>query len=156
MISIRLALWAALAGGLIPVMAVLNGRLGRALGNSLHAPVILMVVGLLTSLAICLALTYRLPDLGSLTSSQPIDYVGGLIVCFYVVSATLLAPRLGVGNFILFAVVAQIVTSALIDHFGLLGVLVREISWTRLFGILIVIAGLIITQMSKTEIIASN
>lgn len=115
-----------------------------------------MVVGLLTSLAICLALTYKLPDLSILALSQPIDYAGGLIVCFYVVSATLLAPRLGVGNFILFAVIAQIITSALIDHFGLLGVMVRELSWTRFFGIMIVIAGLIITQMTKTVTIANN
>lgn len=39
--STRLLLWAAAAGALIPVMAVLNSRLGKAIGEGLHAPVVL-------------------------------------------------------------------------------------------------------------------
>ena len=151
MLSLRFALWAAAAGALIPIMAVLNARLGRTLGEPLHAPVVLFSVGLVALLVAALALTQAFPNLSNLSEAQPIDFAGGLIVGFYVLSATLVAPRIGVGNFILFAVVAQIVCATLVDQFGLFGAVVREASWTRIGGIAILIVGLVITQISATS-----
>ena len=145
----RYALWAALAGGLIPIMAVLNARLGRALGEAFHAPMILFVVALSASVLVGLSTKPVMPNLGGLLDASPIDLIGGLIVCFYVLSATLLAPKLGVGNFIMFAVVAQVITSAVIDHFGLLGVVVCEINAMRILGIAVLILGLVITQIAN-------
>ncbi|PRY99600.1 transporter family-2 protein [Jezberella montanilacus] len=149
MLFIKYALWAALAGGLIPVMAVLNAKLGATLGNPLHAPVILMLVGLLVAISISLILTSKLPNVRALGSVNPMYLLGGFFVCFYVVSATLLSPRIGVGNFILFAVCTQIVVSAAIDHFGLFGAAVREVSLARLGGLALVITGLITSQLAK-------
>jgi len=151
MISVRFALWSAAAGALIPVMAVLNARLGRSLGDPLHAPVILFGVGLLACVAVSLALTGALPTPAKLASVQPADLAGGLIVAFYVVSATLVAPRFGVGNLILFAMIAQIVFSAAIDHFGLLGVPVRPVSVMRIGGLMLMTAGLVITQFANSR-----
>jgi transporter family-2 protein len=78
--------------------------------------------------------------------------LGGLIVSFYVISATLLAPRIGVANFIVCAVCAQIIVSVLIDNYGLLGATVRPVSLMRLGGVGVLIAGLIITQLSDVQI----
>ena len=147
--TIRFALWAALAGGLIPIMAVLNARLGKALGESFHAPMILFVVAFTASVVIGLCTKPVMPNFSGLLDARPIDWMGGLIVCFYVLSATLLAPKLGVGNFIMFAVVAQVIISAVIDHFGLLGVMVREINALRLLGIAVLVLGLVITQIAN-------
>jgi IS5 family transposase len=61
--------------------------------------------------------------------------LAGLIVSFYVFSVTLLVPRIRVAATILFAVSAQVVTSALIDQFGLLGMQVRTASSVRALGI---------------------
>jgi transporter family-2 protein len=132
-------------------MGVLNARLGRALGEPLHAPVVLLIIAFGASLVLSLSLTQSLPNISNLSVAQPIDFAGGLIVCFYVLSATLLAPRLGIGNFILYAVVTQTITSAVIDHFGLFGVLVREVSFKRMVGIVIVIVGLVITQWASNQ-----
>ena len=144
----RLALWAALAGGLIPLMAVINARLGKSLGDALFAPMVLFLLALSLSVGLALVLSSSRLDWNALSQAQPIDFAGGLIVCFYVVSATLLAPRMGVGNFILFAVVAQIVVATCIDHFGLLGAAVRELSTVRAIGIGLLISGLFVTQWS--------
>jgi len=154
--SLRFALWAALAGGLIPIMAVLNARLGKAIGDPLHAPVILTIVAFCASLLVSLFLTQSLPDITRLSQAEPADFAGGFIVCFYVLSATLLAPKIGIGNFILFAVVTQTVTSAVIDHFGLFGALIHEVSLKRALGIALVIAGLVVTQMASNQDAASN
>ena len=149
--SLRFALWAAAAGALIPVMAVLNGRLGRGLGEPLHAPVILFVVGLLACVATALLSTRTLPNPVMLADVNALNLAGGLIVAFYVISATLLAPRFGVGNFILFAMVAQIIVSALIDHFGWFGVTPRPVNLMRAGGITLLLVGLLITQLANNK-----
>ena len=77
--------------------------------------------------------------------------MGGLIVGFYVISATLLAPKIGIGNFIVCAVSAQIITSVLIDNFGLLGAVIRPVSMMRLIGIVLLLVGLAITQIADLK-----
>lgn len=46
MMDTKYVVWAALAGGLIPVMCVVNARLGVTLGNPLQAPVVLLLIAL--------------------------------------------------------------------------------------------------------------
>ncbi len=123
--SLKFALWASAAGALIPVMAVLNARLGEHIDEPLHASFILFIVGCLCCGALALLATGSLPDPSVLTKANPAYLLGGFIVAFYVVSATLVAPRFGVANFILFAVVAQITVSVVIDHLGLFGMTSR-------------------------------
>lgn len=151
MTPVRLLIWAALAGAFIPVMAILNGRLGKSMGEALHASVILFGVGFLFCLTVALVLTKSLPHATDLANAKPIEYLGGFIVGFYVISATLLAPRIGLANFIVCAVSAQIIISVVIDHFGLLGAMARPVSVTRLVGIGLLIAGIIVTQISDNS-----
>ncbi len=61
---------------------------------------------------------------------------------------TLLAPRFGIGNAILLVMTAQIFTSALIDHFGLLGAAIRPVTAPRIAGLVIMLAGLALTQLA--------
>jgi transporter family-2 protein len=143
--------WGFVAGAFIPVMAILNARLGRALGEPLHASVFLMCVGLIAAVLCAAFLTKGLPDLGRLGSARPADYLGGLVVAFYVVSATLLAPRMGVGNFIICAVSAQILSAVVIDHFGLFGAAVRPLDLVRTGGILLLLAGVLVTQLGNQK-----
>ena len=151
MTSLRLLIWAALAGAFIPVMAILNGRLGKSMGEALHASIILFGVGFLFCLTVSLFVTKSLPQFADLTNGKPIEYLGGFIVGFYVISATLLAPRIGLANFIVCAVSAQIIISVLIDHYGLLGATIRPVSMTRLIGVALLIAGIIVTQISDSS-----
>lgn len=148
MLSVRLLIWAAVAGSFIPVMAILNGRLGRSIGQSLHAPVILFAVGLIFCVICSYTFTKSLPTFETMKSAQPVEHVGGLIVAFYVTSATLLAPRIGVANFIICAVAAQIAFSLAIDHFGLFGAAVRVVSIQKMLGVGLLIIGLFVSQMA--------
>ena len=145
------AIWAAAAGALIPVMAVLNARLGRTLGEAMHAPIVLFVVGLTTAVIIGLLATGRLPNFSLLAQSAAIDFSGGLIVVGYVISVTLLAPRFGVGNAILFVMTAQVITSAAIDHYGLFGVIARPVGGVRMLGLVVMLAGLFIAQLAQSK-----
>jgi transporter family-2 protein len=152
MSSVSYALWAFAAGALIPLMAILNAGLARAAGGQVQATVILFATGLIASLLFAVITAVRLPHLQALVRVAPHQYAGGIIVGFYVLSITFLAPRFGVGNAILFAVTAQLITSALIDHFALAGAAVRPLTMMRAVGLLIVITGVVITQISDRQI----
>lgn len=142
------ALWSVAAGALIPVMAVLNGRLGRILGAPSHAAMVLFAVAFVLTGVVSLTGTGRLPSLAAMSEARLIDLGGGLIVGFYVLSITVLAPRFGVGNAILFVMTAQIFTSAAIDHFALFGAAARPITFMRSLGLLVLLIGLTISQLA--------
>lgn len=144
------ALWAAAAGALIPVMAGLNGALGRALGSAPAAAVVLFAVGLAAS-ALLLVLTGGVSALGNITQAAPRAFLGGVIVAFYIVCVTYLAPRFGVANTILFVMVAQVFTSSAIDHFGAFGAVLRPVGPIRVAGLFILLTGLATTQLGSAK-----
>ena len=126
-------------------MAALNGGLGRAIGSSAWAAVILFVVGLGASLAVAVVGSGA-PSLSLLRAARPEHFTGGFVVAFYVLTATYLAPRFGVAPTILCVVTAQIVTAALIGHYGWLGAPVQPVDSKRAAGLVLMIVGLLLTQ----------
>src|ERR1700733_10603936 len=154
MSSVSYALWAFAAGALIPLMGLLGAGVARTVGGQIQATVILLATGLAASLLLALMSAVRLPDLHALARVAPYQYAGGLIVGFYVLSITFLAPRFGVGNAILFVVTAQLITSALMDHYALAGAALRPLTMMRAVGLLIVIIGVVVTQISDRPISA--
>lgn len=152
MLTVYYAIWAFAAGALIPLMAILNAGLARTTGGHVQATVILFATGLIASLLLAVTTAVRVPDLHALVRVAPQQYAGGVIVGFYILSITFLAPRFGVGNAILFPVTAQLITSALIDHFALAGATPRPLTTVRTVGLFIVIAGVVITQISDRHL----
>lgn len=135
------AVWAAIAGALIPVMAALQGTLGRTIQSPLHAS--LIAVGM-AFLAVGLVVAVFRPPLpaGSLfASAPPLAWVGGLAMGFYALSATFVTPHFGVGNFVMCVVVAQLVMSTLIDQFGLFGAPVYPVDLKRAAGLALLAGG---------------
>ncbi len=150
------ALWAFAAGAVIPVMATFNAQLARSIGSAPAAVLILLFVGLLGATAYQLSTRTPLPAVSTLLNAQGYFYTGGLLVVFYMISVTLLIPKFGVGNTILFVVCAQMCSSALIDHWGLFGVPVRPISWLRFAGLLVILAGLVMVQLGAVKSTATQ
>jgi transporter family-2 protein len=149
MINIKYLVWALLAGSFIPLVGILNGRAGRALGDSLQASVVLFTVTLVLAVAVAVLLGRGLPGLADIARLQPVEYGGGLIVAFYVLSATILANKIGVANFIVLAVSGQIIFSLMIDHFGLFGAPVRPVNLLQVGGAALLLVGLVTTQLAN-------
>jgi transporter family-2 protein len=146
--DIRYFVWAAVAGMFIPVMAMLNGKLGRGLGDPLYA--VMITLGLaFVIFSLCAFFWSDVPlALSSFQTTEPSHYLGGFIVGFYVISATLLAPRMGVANFIMMAVSSQMIFAVIIDHWGLFGAAIRPLSVMRCVGVAVLIAGVVIIQLA--------
>ena len=89
------------------------------------------------------------PDFHSYGQLKGIEYFAGFVVAFYVLSATVLAGKIGVANFILMAVTGQIMSLMVIDHFGLFGAPIRPINLLQALGAVMLLVGLIITQVAN-------
>ncbi|MBL4836340.1 MAG: DMT family transporter [Kordiimonadaceae bacterium] len=145
------ALWAATAGALIPVMAAMNGRLGKTIGNAPYSVLALFIIAIAGAAIYVFVSKAPLPSLTLIAKAPPIYFTGGLIVLFYVISVTILTPQFGVANTIFFVVVAQIVSATVIDHFGLFGVDIRTLGLKRTLGILMLIAGVILARAAPAS-----
>ena len=134
-----------LAAGIgIPVLAAMNATLGRYLGAPMLAGAILLAVGFLTALVVALITG---PDaIVKLASAPRHLLLAGLLVAFYVLSITAIAPKFGVGNAIFFVLIGQLLSAATIDHFGLFGAEPVSLSWPRLSGLLLMGTGVLLTQ----------
>ena len=152
MINMKYLIWAVLAGAFIPLIGILNGRVGRALGEPFYAAVMLFGVAIMLALAVSVIFGKATLSLHSLHDLRPIDYTAGFIVAFYVISATVLAGKIGVANFIVMAVTGQIMFSLVIDHFGMFGAPVKPINMTQLVGAILLMIGLATTQLAATKI----
>lgn len=132
------------AGIGIPVLAALNAALGVRLGSPVAAAAILFVVALLATLAV-LALSGPRAVLGAWTAPKHL-FLAGTLVAFYVLTITFIAPKFGVGNAVFFVLLGQLISAAIIDHFGLFGAQMSPLSITRACGIGIMAAGVFVTQ----------
>jgi len=152
MVNIKYLVLALLAGAFIPLIGILNGRVGRALGEPFYASVMLFGVAIILALVVSVIFGKAAPSVQNLQTLRPMDYTAGFIVAFYVISATVLAGKIGVANFIVMAVSGQIMFSLMIDHFGLFGAPVKPINMTQLVGAVLLLIGLATTQLASSKL----
>ena len=134
-----------LAAGIgIPVLAALNAALGKHLGAPMVAGVVLFAVAFLT--AGIVAVVTGPGTLAKVASAPKHLLLAGVLIAFYVLSITAIAPRFGVGNAVFFVLLGQLISAAAIDHFGLFGAQATPLNWTRAGGIALMAAGVALTQ----------
>ncbi|MEL6609976.1 MAG: DMT family transporter [Pseudomonadota bacterium] len=132
------------AGIGIPVLAALNAALGRHLAAPMLAGAVLFTVALVTAL-IVVVLTGQ-TGIAKLATAPGHLFFAGVLIAFYVLSITAIAPRFGVGNAVFFVLLGQLISAAMIDHFGLFGAQVTPLNLTRIGGIALMAAGVALTQ----------
>lgn len=131
---------ATLVGALLPMQALINARLGEATQGALFASFASFFVGTLALAIALLATRTALPGTHDAGSLPAWAWSGGLIGAFYVLSATVLVPRIGAAALICTVVFGQIVGSLLLDHYGVLNP-PRPADAMRIFGALLVAVG---------------
>jgi transporter family-2 protein len=134
-----------LAAGIgIPVLAALNAALGRFIGSPAMAATVLFVVAFATAAIVALLTA---PSAAAKLGAAPKHFfLGGVLIAFYVLSITWIAPVIGVGNAVFFVLIGQMIAAATIDHFGLFGAQVSPLNVTRASGIAVMAFGVFLTQ----------
>lgn len=134
------------AGVGIPILAALNAGLGSRIGSPVAAAAILFTVAMSVTLVV---LAFKgLPALSAILTAPRHLFLAGVLVAFYILSITFIAPKFGVGNAVFFVLLGQLVSAALIDHFGLFGARISPLSLPRASGIALMATGVFLTQKS--------
>lgn len=139
-------LMALAAGVLLPVQAGLNAQLRSSLGSPVAAALVSFLVGTASLAMVALLLRTPLPLGRAWTVTSPWQWSGGLIGAVYVLAAIVLAPKLGAATLIAAVVAGQMITSLVLDQYGLVGFPVHSLTLVRVLGAGLVIAGVILIQ----------
>jgi transporter family-2 protein len=139
-------LLALVAGAMMPTQAAINNKLSVFVDSPILAAFISFLVGTVGLLVYVLIAGVPLGNIVSAKNAPAIVWIGGLLGAFFVTSTVVLVPRLGVAMTFSLIIAGQMLITLVIDHFGLLGVPVKEVSLARVGGILLFTAGLVLIR----------
>lgn len=135
----------AIAGFAITLQAPVNAALGRNLGSTLGAASVSFFVGF----SLLLALSFLRGEASAfmrLAATPRWMLIGGVLGAFYVWAAIWSIPILGALTTASMLILGQMIAALVIDHFGLIGLPVRDISLPRLAAAGLVAAGLVLSR----------
>lgn len=131
----------ALAGLTITTQAGVNSQLRFAVNNPWVAAFISFLVGTLLLGLIIVTTKQPVPSLTELKSIELYKYSGGVLGAFFVTAIIYAVPRLGSANVFAMVIAGQFVVALLYDHFGVLGFPQNQISWAKVFGVVLLVTG---------------
>ncbi|MFZ1700836.1 MAG: DMT family transporter [Pyrinomonadaceae bacterium] len=139
-------LLAVAAGAMMPTQAAINNKLSTVVSSPILAALVSFVVGTVGLFVYAVASGTPIGNLASIKDAPPIAWLGGLLGAFFVTATIVLVPRLGVAMTFSLVIAGQMLVTLVIDHFGLLGVPVKEINLARVGGILLITGGVILIR----------
>lgn len=137
---------AIVAGVAVPVQAAVNARLGKAVGDPLYGTFISFLVGAAGMFLYLVVNRIDFTQIQQLRGEHWSTWVGGLLGAFFVASLIILTPRLGIALTLGLTIAGQMVFALIMDHYGWLGTPVIAITWPRVLGVVLIIAGVWLVQ----------
>ncbi|MRH98209.1 DMT family transporter [Agrobacterium tumefaciens] len=137
---------AIITGAAVPFQAGANAALGRSLGHPLWATAVSLLVSLICIIPIMLAARIDTPLLTAAAQAPRWIWIGGLVGALYVTGALIIAPMLGAANFIVAIILGQLLASAALDQWGLMGFPKQPVTPTRVLGLSVVFVGILVMQ----------
>lgn len=136
------------AGALIALQAPINATAAAALGHPLAGATLSFCVGTSALLIVTTLFVRQSVDLGALKTLPLYAIIGGgLLGAIYVTAATTLTPRIGIGAVTALGIAGQVIASLLLDRFGLFGLIERDLTFGRVSGALLVLAGALMVRL---------
>ena len=139
-----------LAGVGIPIMAAMNAGLGVRVSSPMAAVAVLCLIALVLSVVLlCFA---GVPAPANFHQVPPTYYLAGALFILYMASITFAAPRIGLANAVFYVLLGQLISAAVIDHFGLWDAIRSEITTRRLLGLIVMAAGV---YLARKDVVSS-
>ncbi len=137
-----------LAGALIALQGPINAQLARGLGMPVAAAaasfvagsVVLILITLVLSQSQGITIAWRVPPLWMFLA-------GGCLGAIFVTCALVLTPKLGAAATMAFIVAGQLLAGILLDHMGYFGLVAREVSFGRVSGAILLLAGALLIRL---------
>ncbi len=144
--TIVLIVAAIAVGCLPPLQAGINATIAGYHGHPLWGALTNTVVASITLAAMIAVLGVPTSGARALVGAPAWSWLGGVLGAAMVLSAIILAPRLGAAGYVAAMVVGTVTASLVIDHFGLVGFAVHPASALRVCGGILVVVGMILVQ----------
>lgn len=134
-----------LSGALIPIQSGLNAKLGKAIESPVYATMLSFVIGTMGLISYIL-ITKQSMSWAGVREVPAHVWIGGLLAAFYVTVIILAFPKLGPGLTFGLVVAGQMIISILLEHFNIMVAQQNSISFMKVVGVLLVIAGVVIIR----------
>ncbi len=131
------------AGCFVGLQAPVNARLGRQVGG-LQAATVSFLVGTVVLLVVAGLSSGGLPSPASAVKAPWWALIGGVLGAFYVTVALLTVRTLGLSALTAIVVSGQLAVAVIVDRFGLLGIPRQQIGLTRISGLVLLVAGVVL------------
>jgi transporter family-2 protein len=132
-----------LAGCLVGMQAPVNARLGKSIG-SIQAATFSFLLGTVVLLAIAAFVNGGLGELANFGRAPWWALVGGLLGAVYVTVALIAVRTLGASGLTAVVITGQLAISVAIDRFGLFGLARQHIGVSRIAGLVLLVAGVVL------------
>ena len=132
-------IWMALVGCLVAAQPAVNSGLGKATG-SLAAAFVSFVIGAVL-LGVLVALSGNLAGTGGVTDVPWYYLLGGVIGATYVFTALVTVSSIGAGGVAAATIAGQLAASVALDRLGVLGLDEVPITFDRIAGVALLVAG---------------
>lgn len=142
-------LWPLLAvviGVMISTQGAINAQLGKLTHSALFASFASFTIG---AIALSLPFLFKLSSLPGLEKIAHVPlhlWSGGILGALFVTLAIVIIPQIGITLFVALIILGQLMMGLVLDHFGLFGLPVQEISWFRLSGVALILLGAILAR----------
>ncbi len=137
---------AIVAGMMMPTQAAINNKLAVSVESPILSAFISFVVGTVALFLYILATGIPLGNIFAAKNTSVIAWTGGLLGAVFVASTIILVPRLGVALTFSLVIAGQMLVTLVIDHYGLLGVPVKEVNLMRVVGVTFITIGVILIR----------
>jgi transporter family-2 protein len=142
------------AGMLSPIQTSINSELRSAIQSPLVASLVSFSVGTIVLFLLVSIIEHRrlfnrnVLEKGKIVIAKSPWWlwIGGILGIIFVTSNIFLLPMIGAALTVVLALCGQMVIALIIDHFGWFGVPKHQINKQRIFGMILMVAGIFLIQ----------
>jgi transporter family-2 protein len=128
----------------ISIQAGVNANLRQAMTNPVLAAAISFGTGFIALIVMLLASRAVIPPVDTIRQVSWWKWTGGIIGAVYVTTVIISVPKIGTANLVSLSVAGQLLAAVVLDHYGLLGFTLHPANGWRLFGMALIIAGVLL------------
>jgi transporter family-2 protein len=134
------------AGVSVAVQQVLNGSLRASLNSPGWAGFFSYLGGLLTMIVVLVVFREQMPSWKLVSETPWWAWGGGILGGIFILLVILLLPSLGAATLLALVVAGQMSAAVIMDHFGAFGLTTHPVSISRVLGVALIIAGVVLIK----------
>lgn len=132
---------ALLVGLIIPFQGIVTASLSQKLDHPYASAFVNFFGGTIIFVIAIMFSSASFPTIKKLGTVPWYLYTGGVVGSIFILGALFALPKIGSTAFFGLVVLGQLLMTALVDHYGLLGMPVHKIDVYRVLGVLLLLTG---------------